>query len=528
MKILVADKLSTEALDALKKVEDQFETIVKVGLSEDELAEAAADVEGLIVRSGAKVTRKVIEASNNLKVIGRAGVGVDNVDLDAATEKGVVVMNTPGGNTIAAAEQTFALLLAMMRNIPQAYVSMKAGKWERSNFVGNELEGKTIGIIGLGRIGMNVARYARGFKMRILGNDPFISKENAEKADIELMEMDELLAQSDIISLHAPATEKTRGMVNKEFLAKMKNGSRLVNCARGALIVEADLIEALKNGPLKAAALDVFVDEPTKNEELVALDNVIVAPHLGASTREAQIEVGIQIVRQVTDALSQQIYDNAVNMAASDPAILERFSGFLSLAEKIGIFLSKLLDGGIKEVRVGVSGECSEAIEPLNLAFLKGLLSPITGGNVNFVNAQYLARQRGIRSETMVTDSGDYTNLISCKVITDKEEGVVFGTVFGHELPRIVQINEFFMDVDPSGNMLVLKNTDLPGVIGHVGTTLGDAGINIAEYRLGREEKRKNTLSIIRVDSVVPDDVLKKIAAIEGMQMVKQVSMQEF
>ncbi|MFH1070476.1 MAG: phosphoglycerate dehydrogenase [Candidatus Glassbacteria bacterium] len=522
MKILVADKLSPEGLQVLKQA-GGMEVEVKAGLSEDELAEAVVDAQALVIRSGAKVTRKVIEAARELKVIGRAGVGVDNVDLEAATERGVVVMNTPDGNTIAAAEHTVGLILALARNIPRANESLRQGQWERAKFIGAELNGKTLGVVGLGRIGSHVARVAQALRMKVIAFDPYYSAERAAEAEVELVDLEELFSRADIVTLHVPATDETRGMVNARMLEKMKPEAFLINCARGALVDEKALEEALAAGRLAGAALDVFSQEPPACTGLIAGERVVATPHLGASTREAQINVGVQIAHQVVAALTEGIYDNAVNLPVSDAGLLERFGQFIALTEKIGVFAAQFVSGAVKSVSVSVAGECTEAADPLKLALLKGLLTPATGGNVNFVNAPYLARQRGIKVETRETESTDYTNLVSCKVTTEQETCRVDGTVFGDQLPRIVRINEFHMDVNPAGHLLALKNLDVPGVIGQVGTCLGNAGLNIGEYRLGRDESRKNTLSLVSVDSEISDEVVEKIRAIQGMQLVRKM-----
>ncbi|MBW7996489.1 MAG: phosphoglycerate dehydrogenase [Candidatus Glassbacteria bacterium] len=522
MKVLVADKVSAEGLEILEQA-DGVEVEVKTGLSEDELAAAVAGADGLVIRSGAKVTRKVIEAADKLRVIGRAGVGVDNVDLDAATEKGIVVMNTPDGNTIAAAEHTVGLIVSLARNIPQADRSLKEGRWDRSLYVGSELQGKTLGVVGLGRIGSHVARVAQSLRMKVIAFDPYYPAERAAENDIGLVELDALFENADIITLHVPATEETKGMVNAARLAKMKNSALLVNCARGALVDEAALLDALKAGKIAGAALDVYSKEPPECRELVEHERVVSTPHLGASTREAQINVGVQIARQIIAALKGGACDNAVNLPLTDTGVLERFGRFIELTERIGVFAAQFIDGAIEKVTLALAGECRDAAEPLKLAVLKGILTPATGGNVNFVNAPYLARSRGIKVESTLTESDDYTNLVIVSVKTQKESCRMDGTVFGEELPRIVRINEFFMDVNPRGHLLALKNQDVPGVIGQVGGILGDAGINIGEYRLGREETNKNTLSLVSTDTAASDVVVEKLRKVKGMQLVKRM-----
>ena len=522
MIVFIADKLSEEGLAVLRR-EPDLELVIRPGLSEDELAREVDGAVALLIRSGAQVTRRVIEAARELRVIGRAGVGVDNVDLEAATERGVVVMNTPNGNTIAAAEHTIGLILALARNIPQAQASFKAGRWERNKFIGRELNGKVLGVVGLGRIGSEVARVCQAFRMKVLASDPFIAEEQARALGIELLPLEELFSQADIISLHLPVTEETRGLVGEQLLRKMKPTALLVNCARGALIDEPALDRALREGVIAGAALDVFAKEPPEFRAIIENEKVVATPHLGASTHEAQINVGVQIAEQVVAALKRNVFDNAVNLPISDFSVLERFRPYIELTERIGNFSAQFVSGGLREVEVTVAGLGNEALQPLKLSLLKGLLTPVTGGNVNFVNAPYLAKQRGIRVNGTLTDNADYTTQVSCTVTTDRESCRVDGTVFGEELQRIVRINEFHMDVNPRGEILVLKNLDVPGVIGQVGATLGSAGINIAEYRLGREDTAKNTLSLVSVDSPVPDQVVEQLRAIHGMQLVKKV-----
>ncbi|MCE5269788.1 phosphoglycerate dehydrogenase [bacterium] len=523
LRILVADPLSEEGLSVLRRIEGA-EIEIKTGLDEAALAEAVAGVSALVIRSGVKVTRRVIESADCLKVIGRAGVGVDNVDLDAATERGIVVMNTPSGNTVAAAEHTWGLLLALARKIPAAAASFKAGKWERGKFVGNELCGKTLGVVGLGRIGSEVARYAQAFRMRVLAYDPFISESRAAEQEITLAPLEELFEKADVVSLHLPVTEETRKLVGVKLLGKMKKSALLVNCARGALVDEAALLAALNEGRLAGAALDVFSKEPPESLDLVLHEKVVATPHLGASTREAQINVGVQIAEQIEAVLSRNVYDNAVNLPITDFALVEKFGPWVELTGRIGVFMAKFMTGGVRQVSISCAGGCTEALQPLKLTLLKGLLTPVTaGGNVNFVNAGFLARQRGITVESSSTDRADYTSQVACSVVTDSESLTVVGTVFGGELQRIVRINEFHMDVNPRGHLLVIKNADVPGVIGQVGGVLGAAGLNIAEYRLGRDDQRRNTLSLISVDSVIPESVMENIRAIPAIQFARVV-----
>jgi D-3-phosphoglycerate dehydrogenase len=461
-----------------------------------------------------------------LRVIGRAGVGVDNIDLQAASERGIVVMNTPGANTVATAEHTMALLLAMCRNVPRAVASLSAGRWERKLFKGVEIRGKTMGIIGLGRIGRRVARRCRAFGLEVICHDPYLSDERAHELHIERVTLDELLARSDFVTLHAALTPKTRGMIDKEAIAKMKPGVRIVNAARGALIDEQALIEALQSGHVAGAALDVLTKEPPDfDNPLLHMDNVVVTPHLAASTQEAQREVGIQIVGQVIDALHGVDYRNAINMPVVDRHVLKELRPFLDMAERLGSLQTQLAEDAITKVEVAVEGEViDEYIKPITVAILKGILEPVPTGSVNYVNAPHVAMERGIIvAQTAGLHTTDYPNIISCRVEWSGGRRTVVATLFSHDEPRIVDVDGYRVDVIPEGTILVTVSHDEPGFIGKVGTTLGELGINIATWRTGRTEPGGRALSFISVDSDVPDEAIAELATTPPVERITKV-----
>ena len=459
-------------------------------------------------------------------MIGRAGVGVDNIDLQAASERGVVVMNTPGANTIATAEHTMALLLALCRNVPQAAASLRDGKWERKRFKGVELRGKTLGIIGLGRIGRRVAKRARSFGMDVICSDPYLSDERAHELRIERVALDELLGRSDFVTLHAALTERTRGLIDKEALAKMKSGVRIVNAARGGLIDEEALIEALQSGKVAGAALDVLSKEPADPENpLLHMDNVVATPHLAASTEEAQREVGIQVVQQVVDALRGTDFRNAINMPIVDGHVIKELRPYLGMAERLGSLQTQLAGDAITKVEVSIEGEVIDGhIKPITVAILKGLLEPVPTGSVNYVNAPHVAMERGIVvAQTTGLHTTDYPNIISCRVEWKGGRRTTAATLFSHDEPRIVDVDGFRVDVIPEGTILVALSHDEPGFIGKVGTRLGELGVNIATWRTGRSEPGGRALSFISVDSDVPDEVVAELAVTEPIEEITKV-----
>jgi len=526
MKILVSDKLAEDALKLLEKEKD-IEYTVKTGMSEDELAKELVDYDALIIRSGTTVTAKVLEKVKKLKIIGRAGVGVDNVDIPAATQKGVIVMNTPDANTLSTCEQTIALILAVARNTAQAYASLKSKKWERNKFVGTELYGKTLGVVGLGRIGREVAKRMQSFGMKIIGSDPFVTKEIAAKLDIEIMDFKEVIKKADIITVHVPKTKETKGMITKEEIKTMKDGVVIVNCARGGIVSEQDLYSALKSGKVAKAGLDVYDNEPPFDSPLLELDNIVFTPHLGASTIEAQEKVGKGIVEQVVEALKGGMAKNAVNIPAIDPDLLKEMQPYLTLNEMLGNFAAQLAEGNVKSLNVEYSGKVTGYdLKILTIAAVKGMLLPAVGDSVNYVNAAFLAEERGIKVvEKTTTVESDFPNLISVTIQTEKDKRKVFGTLSVNKQARIVKIDNFEIEITPEKYMLVYKNMDKPGIIGRVGTILGEKNINIASFDVGRCKEEKVALGIISVDDDVPEDAIESIKNVANIIEIKQITL---
>ena len=520
MKVLIADPISQEGIEKIKK---EIDVDIATGLTEKELIKRIKNYDALIVRSGTNVTKEVINAGVQLRVIGRAGVGVDNIDVDVATEKGIIVLNAPEGNTISAAEHTIAMILALSRNIPQANALLKRGKWSRGKFMGTEVQDKTLGIIGLGRVGAEVAKRAHALGMHILACDPFIPVERAENLGASLVGIDVLLERADYITIHAPLTKDTYHMISDAQFGKMKNGARIINCARGGIIDEGALLQAIKRGKVAGAALDVFENEPPEGSPLLDLDEVIATPHLGASTQEAQVNVSIAVAGGVLNAIKGEPLRNAVNM----PSIKAEIRPYLTLAEKLGRLCAQLVDGWIKQIEVAYSGDIAEKeTRALTIAVLKGTLDPILEEPVNFVNAPMLAKNRGIKViESKVGTSEDFTGLITVSAKTPREEKSVAGTLFGKKDARIVRIDSYRVDAVPSGYMLIASHIDKPGMIGRVGTILGENKINIAGMQVGREFIGGNAVMVLNIDSAVSDKILKQIKAIEGIQDIKLVTL---
>ncbi|MFH0790586.1 MAG: phosphoglycerate dehydrogenase, partial [Candidatus Omnitrophota bacterium] len=472
MKILVSDQLAQEGLAILKEVKE-FTVDVKTELKPEELKEAIKGYDALIVRSATKVTKDIIHAADKLKVIGRAGVGLDNVDLESATQKGIIVMNTPAGNTISTCEHTMSMILALSRNIPQANVSTKKGEWKRSKFMGIELYGKILGIAGFGRIGKEVAKRALSFGMKVIVYDPFLSREVAEEMGIEVVELPGLLERADFITVHTPLTDETKHMISTKEFSLMKKGVRIINCARGGIIDEIALGSAIKEGKVSAAALDVFEKEPLlPDNELLKLDNVIVTPHLGASTEEAQVNVSIEVAEIVRDALLNRGIRNAANYPCLEAEVCSLLEPHINLAEKLGMFSGQLIEGRFQELSISYSGDIvSYNLSPLTMALVKGLLFPILRETVNFVNAVSLAGERGINiRESKLSKEGEFVNLIQLEVKTDKESKKISGTLSANKQPRIVKIDGNYVEVSPIGEMIVMQNWDKPGIIGDIGT----------------------------------------------------------
>ena len=517
MKVLAMDKTAEEGLKILR--EAGIEVDAKAGLTEEELIKIIPAYDALIVRSETKATPKVIEAGKNLKIIGRAGVGVDNIDLPTATKNGVIVVNSPEGNTVAAAEHTWAMLLAMTRSIPQAHGKLKSGVWDKKSFKGVEVLNKTLGVVGLGKIGRRVASYALGMGMRVIGSDPFVTEEYAKNLGVELKSVEDVLKEADFITFHIPKTKETAGMINAATLAKMKKGVRLVNVARGGIINENDLCEALKSKQVAAAALDVFEKEPCDKSPLFELDNVVVTPHLGASTVEAQVNVAVDVAEQVLEVLRGGAARSAVNIPSMKPELIEPVRPYLSIAEKLGAIASQLVKGAINKIEVEYAGEIADNnVAPLTTIILKGLLTPILDVKVNFVNAPHIAKERGIEVvETKTKESKDFASLIKLKIVTEKETRMIGGTVFQGVGDRLVLIDGFRIDTVPEGYMIFLQNIDKPGMIGKVGTFLGQHSINIAAMDVGRVKVGEKAVMALNVDTQISDQVLRDLTKIEGI-----------
>ncbi|GJL52391.1 MAG: D-3-phosphoglycerate dehydrogenase [Nitrospirales bacterium] len=527
MNILVSDKLSARGVEVLERA--GFSVGVKTKLSKEELLKEIKDYEGLIVRSATKVTKEVIEAGGRLRIIGRAGTGLDNVDSDAATRRGIVVMNTPGGNTITTAEHTMAMVVSMSRKIPQATASMKAGKWEKSKFMGVELYNKTMGLVGLGQIGSHVTKLAQGHFMNVIGYDPYLAKDRAQQMGIEVVELADLFQRADVISVHTPLTNETRALINTTTIKEMKDGVMIVNCARGGIINEQDLYEALKSEKVFAAAFDVFEEEPIKADNpLLTLDNFICTPHIGASTEEAQENVAIGIAEQFVDYFKRGLARGAVNVPSVSPEALPQLQPYLTLAERMGHFQAQLVEGGVKAVTVEYFGEVAGlSVAPLTIAVLKGLLSPILEDVINFVNAPVVAKERGIEvKEVKSSDAGDFTSLIRLKVDTGQKSYHLAGTLFHKQEPRIVEINQFQVEVICDGQMILIDNVDRPGVIGTVGRILGEHSVNIAQMQCARAEQQGGqALLILGLDAPPPKEVLDAVKQEDGVLSARLVDL---
>ena len=528
MKILVLDRLEKDGVALLKK-ERSVKVEMKLGLSPEKLLETIPPYDAVIVRSGSRLTKEIIDRAKNLRVIGRAGVGVDNVDLETATRRGIIVMNTPEGNTTATAEHTMTLMLALARKVPQADASLVKGKWKRDEFLGTELQGKTLGVIGLGRIGREVAKRAGlGFGMKVVAYDPFITEETAKPLGVAFRDFKKLLKEADFITVHTPLTAETKHLIDRQAFSLMKRGVRIINCARGGIVDEKALLQAIRAGKVAGAALDVFEKEPPGRNALLKRPEVIATPHLGAATREAQENVSVAVVKQVIDALHNRAIRNAVNLPSLDPETYRVLQPWLILAERVGLLHTQLFGGRVREVTVRFCGEVTRyPLASLTIAALKGILTPICGPTVNFVNAPSLARERGITvNESKTSEARDFANFIEVEAGFNHDRNRIMGTLFGNRDPRIVKINEFPLDAVPKGYMLFIHNEDRPGVVGSLGTLLGRNNVNIAEMTLGRIRKQSKTmaLTVINTDQEVPPKVLaeiRKLPAILDVKLVK-------
>jgi D-3-phosphoglycerate dehydrogenase len=510
------------------QAEKGLSVTVKTDHTPQQLQDAIGDYEALIVRSATKVTKDVIARGKKLKVIGRAGVGLDNVDLEAATARGIIVMNAPAGNSISTAEHTMSMILSMARNIPQAYASMRKGEWKRSKFRGVELYAKVLGVVGLGRIGTEVAKRARSFGMKVMAFDPFLTAERARQLEVEPVDLAQLLVSADYITFHTPLTEETKGMISREQFAAMKKGVRIVNCARGGIVDEAALIEAVNAGTVAAAAFDVFEQEPLPaDNQFIKSDKIIVTPHLGASTEEAQVNVAIEIAECVRDALLGKGIRNAANFPSLEAEASKVLAPWIDLAEKLGSLAGQIAQGAIQKVTIRYSGVITRNdVTPLSLALMKGLLSPVLQETVNFINSLSLAKERGIAvREEKSDDEAEFTSLISLEIGSGKDTVSVCGTLSANNQPRVVRIDDYYVEAVPRGHMLVLQNQDKPGIIGALGTLLGNHHINIAGMTFGRKEAGGKSISVLNIDSPVSPDMLAQIKKLQHILDVKTVKL---
>ena len=519
IKVLVTDPLEEKGIEILKNAGFKVDEVGKQ--SPEKLAEIIKDYDVLIVRSGTKVPKEVIEKGEKLKIIGRAGVGLDNIDVEAATLAGIVVMNAPEGNTISAAEHTIALMMALARNIPSANNSVKEGKWERKKFMGTELYGKILGIVGLGRIGKRVAEIGKGLGMKIVAYDPYISEEVIRNMGVAVVNFEGLLKQADFLTFHIPLNDETYHLIGDKEFEMMKDGVFIINCARGGIIDEEALLRYIKKGKIKGAALDVFEKEPPEKNPLLQIDQVIATPHLGASTKEAQMNVAQQLAQQIVDALQKKIVKNAVNLPALDEKSLEYIRGYLSLGEKIGIFLRQLIDGEIKEIVLEYSGEIiNYDLSLVRANVIVGLFSEEE--NVNLVNAPLIVKEKGIKLREIRKEKADeFTNLITVEVKNSKKVSVS-GTLIREE-PRIVKIDGFSVEAVPKGYLLICYNEDKPGIMGHIGTVLGKRGINIASMTLGRKKKGGPAITVLNLDQGIDKEVINKIEEFPAIHSVRLV-----
>ncbi|WP_084583983.1 phosphoglycerate dehydrogenase [Sphingomonas azotifigens] len=516
-KVLISDKMDPKAAQIFRERGVEVDEIT--GKTPDELKAIIGQYDGLAIRSSTKVTKDILEHATNLKVIGRAGIGVDNVDIPAASAKGVVVMNTPFGNSITTAEHAIALMFALARQLPEADASTQAGKWEKNRFMGVELTGKTLGLIGAGNIGSIVADRAIGLRMRVIAYDPFLTPERALEMGVEKMTLDDLLLRADFITLHTPLTDQTRNILSRENLAKTKKGVRIINCARGGLIDEAALKEGLESGHIAGAALDVFAVEPAKEHPLFGTPNFVATPHLGASTTEAQVNVAIQVAEQLADYLVTGGVTNALNVPSLSAEEAPRLKPYMALAEKLGGLVGQLAHGELTSIAIEVEGAAAELNQkPITSAVLAGLMR-VHSDTVNMVNAPFLAKERGLDVREVRHDrEGDYHTLVRVTVGTQAGDRSVAGTLFGNAAPRLVELFGIKVEADLAGHMLYIVNEDAPGFIGRLGTTLGEAGVNIGTFHLGRRSAGGEAILLLSVDEAVDDALLAKVRALPGVK----------
>ena len=528
LRILITDNLSDAGLAILQ---ESPELEIVMG-SPENVREQLQEVDGVIIRSGTKLTAEVLAGQPRLKVIVRAGVGVDNVDLDAATREGIIVMNTPAGNTTSTAEHAFALMASLSRNIPQAAATMKAGGWDRSKYTGSQLAGKTLAVIGLGRIGLTLARRALAFEMKVIGYDPFLSEERAREFGIELYrEVDDVIDKCDYLSVHTPLTEETRGLINAERMQRMRPGARIINCARGGIVDEADLIAAVRAGTIAGAALDVYPQEPpAKDDPIRGVDNIITTPHLGASTAEAQESVAVEAAEIISAFLVNNEVRHAINMAPISGPELQESRAYLDLGYRLGLLQTQLLkqrfqSAGIQEAKIAYRGEVSEKKTRLiTSAYIAGLLSFGAEEPANIINAESIARERGIQiTESSSREAGDFTSIVTTTLVTDNGEFSVSGTIFGDRFLRLVRLDGFHLDAYLDGQLLIFRHQDKPGLIGFIGTVCGNHGVNISHMSLGREDNGGEAIAVLNLDSVPSKEAAEEVlahAAVTGVELV--------
>ncbi|PZO77295.1 MAG: phosphoglycerate dehydrogenase [Mesorhizobium amorphae] len=524
-RVLVSDKLSPTAVQIFRDRGVDVDYLPDLGKDKEALLAKIGEYDGLAIRSATKVTEKLIAAAKNLKVVGRAGIGVDNVDIPAASRRGIIVMNTPFGNSITTAEHAVALMFALARQLPEANASTQAGKWEKNRFMGTEITGKVLGVVGCGNIGSIVASRGVGLRMKVLAYDPFLGEARASELGVEKVELEDLFTRADFITLHTPLTDKTRGIIDKDALAKMKKGVRIINCARGGLIVEADLVEALKSGVVAGAAIDVFETEPATENPLFGMENVVATPHLGASTTEAQENVALQVAEQMADYLVKGAVSNAINMPSITAEEAPRLKPFIKLAEVLGSFVGQVTEEAIKEVEILFDGAtASMNTRALISAALAGLIRPQVA-DVNMVSAPVMAKERGvILSEIKRDKSGVFDGYIKLTVKTDKQTRSIAGTCFSDGKPRFIQIKNINLDAEVGQHMLYTTNADAPGIIGLLGTICGRHGVNIANFHLGRDEPGGNAIALLYLDAPFPEPVLAELRADPRIQSAKRLA----
>jgi len=526
MKVLVSDQLGEIGIRKFEE-EEGIEVDVKTGLSPDELKEIIGDYNGLVIRSATKVTADLLQSAQKLKVVGRAGIGLDNVDIPAATQQGVVVMNTPTGNVITTAEHAISMMMALTRNIPRGTSSLKAGRWDKKKLQGREVFNKTLGVIGFGKIGSIVADRASGLKMRVIVHDPVVTPEQVEKAGFESVSLEDLYRKSDYITIHVPKMKETMGFISKDSFKQMKDGVMIINCARGGIINEPDLEEALKSGKVAGAALDVFEKEPPGTCSLLDEENVICTPHLGASTREAQTNVAVAVAKQIIDYLKNGTIVNAVNVPSVTGELLTKIGPYLHLAERIGGLMAQLSKGAFKEIAIEYTGDFQGIdFTPVTTSLIKGMLTPSLKDDVNYVNAGVIAKDRGIKvSETTSADSDEYLNLITLKAMTTEMESEISGTIFGKKRSQIVKIDDFQLSMEPEGYFAYIRNFNKPGAFGSITSVLGQHNINIDRMNVGVSDEREVNIVFLSTDTPIPDEILAEIEALPLVDSIKLVEL---